>query len=172
MERAIKEQLVEQFSDVFKNSGVVVVAHYAGLTVPQIEDLRGQMSEAGGAVKIVKNRLIKRALADTAMSEISSLFAGPTAIVYSEDPIAAPRIAAKFSKDNAALVLRGGVMGEIVLDVDSVNNLALLPSLDVLRAQIVGLLNAPATKIAGVTQAPAAQLARVMGAYAAKNEAA
>ena len=172
VDRATKEQLVEYFGGVFDDAGVVVVTHYAGLTVPQMEDLRARMAEVGGTVKVTKNRLVKRALAGTSAESISDLFNGPTAIVFSQDPVAAPKVTAEFAKENKDLVMLGGIMGETVLDAAAVKNLASLPSLDALRGQLVGLLNAPATKVAGVVQAPAGQLARVVGAYAAKGEAA
>ena len=171
MDRATKEKLVEHFGGVFADAGVVVVTHYAGLTVPQMEDLRHRAAEVGGSVKVTKNRLVRLALADTNAEPLVDLFNGPTAIVYSEDPVAAPKIAADFAKDNQDLKLLGGVMGDKILNEVEVKNLASLPSLDALRGKLVGLLNAPATKIAGVTQAPAGQLARVIGAYAAKGEA-
>ena len=172
VDRATKEQLVEYFGGVFDDAGVVVVTHYAGLTVPQMEDLRSRMAEVGGTVKVTKNRLVKRALAGTSAESISDLFNGPTAIVFSQDPVAAPKVTAEFAKENKDLVMLGGIMGETVLDAAAVKNLASLPSLDALRGQLVGLLNAPATKVAGVVQEPAGQLARVVGAYAAKGEAA
>lgn len=171
MDRAAKEQLIEDFGGIFANAGIVVVTHYAGLTVPQIENLRNRMAEVGGHVKVTKNRLVKRALANTDAEPISSLFDGPTAIAYSQDPMAAPKVAAEFAKENENLILLGGIMGKNILDKAAINNLASLPSLDVLRARLVGLLNAPATKLVGTTQAPAAQFARVLGAYAAKGEA-
>ncbi len=172
MDRATKEQLVEQFGGVFADAGVVVVTHYAGLTVPQMEDLRSRMAEVGGTVKVTKNRLVKRALAGTSAESLTTLFNGPTAIAYSQDPVAAPKIAADFAKDNKDLILLGGIMGETILDEVAVKNLASLPSLDALRGQLIGLVQAPATKLAGVAQAPAGQLARVVGAYAAKDKAA
>lgn len=172
VDRATKEQLVEQFGGVFTDAGVVVVTHYAGLTVPQMEDLRSRMAEVGGTVKVTQNRLVKRALAGTSVEGISDLFNGPTAIAYSEDPVAAPRIAAEFAKINEDLVLLGGIMGETILDETAVKYLASLPSLDALRGKIIGVLQAPAVKLVGVTQAPAGQLARLVGAYAAKGEAA
>ncbi|MDD9798795.1 MAG: 50S ribosomal protein L10 [Alphaproteobacteria bacterium] len=171
MDRAAKEELIEHFGGIFANAGIVVVTHYAGLTVPQIENLRSRMAEVGGTVKVTKNRLVKRALADTDAEPISSLFDGPTAIAYSQDPMAAPKVAAEFAKENENLILLGGIMGKSILDKAAINNLASLPSLDVLRGRLVGLLNAPATKIVGTLQAPAGQMARVLGAYAAKGEA-
>lgn len=172
MDRATKEQLVEHFGGIFTDAGVVVVTHYAGLTVPQMEDLRARMSVVGGTVKVTKNRLVRKALAGTKAENLSDFFNGPTAIAYSDDPVAAPKIAAEFAKQNNNLVLLGGIMGELILDEAAVKNLASLPSLDGLRGKLVGLLQAPATKLAGITQAPAGQLARVIGAYAAKDEAA
>ncbi|MGI9439502.1 MAG: 50S ribosomal protein L10 [Parvibaculales bacterium] len=169
MERAEKETLVTDYSGIFADAGVVVVTHYSGLSVPQMDDLRHQIAEVGGAVKVTKNRLVKRALAGTPAEDISALFSGPTAIAFSQDPVAAPKVAANFAKSNDNLVILGGIMDGNVLDADAVKNLAALPSLDVLRGQIIGLINAPATKIAGVLQAPAGQLARVMGAKAAQN---
>lgn len=172
MDRAGKEELVSHYNSIFKNAGVIVVTHYSGLSVPEIDDLRYQMADVGGTVKVTKNRLVKLALAGTPAEEIGNLFSGPTAIAYSDDPVAAPKIAAKFAKANNNLVIVGGIMNELVLDADGVNNLASLPSLDELRGQLVGLVNSPATKIAGILQAPAGQLARVMGAKAAQGDAA
>ena len=172
MERARKKELVTSLNGVFADAGVIVVSHYKGLTVAEMTDLRRQMAEAGATLKVAKNSLVKIALEGTSASGISDLFVGPTVIAYSDDPVAAPRIAAKFAKGNEKLVLLGGVMGETMLDVDGVKALAALPSLDELRGKIIGLVNAPATKVAGVLQAPASQLTRVMGAYASKSEAA
>lgn len=172
MNRADKEELVTHLQGVFSNAGVVVVAHYSGLTVAQMTILRSRMAEAGGNVKVTKNRLAKLALDGTAVAGIADHFTGPTAIAYSDDPVAAPRIAAAFAKDNEQFVILGGAMGETLLDVDGVEALAELPSLDELRGKLVGLISAPATRIAGVLQAPAGQLARVMGAKAAQGEAA
>jgi len=172
VERARKKELVTSLNGVFADAGVIVVSHYKGLTVAEMTDLRRQMAEAGATLKVAKNSLVKIALEGTSASGISDLFVGPTVIAYSDDPVAAPRIAAKFAKGNEKLVLLGGVMGETMLDVDGVKALAALPSLDELRGKIIGLVNAPATKVAGVLQAPASQLTRVMGAYASKSEAA
>ena len=172
VERASKEELVTQYNGIFKDAGVVVVTHYSGLSVPEIDDLRNQMAEVGGTVKVTKNRLVKLALAGTSAEPISDLFAGPTAIAYSQDPVAAPKVAAKFAKENDNFVIIGGIMDQTVLDANGVKNLASLPSLDELRGKLVGLLNAPATKVAGVLQAPAGQLARVVGAKAAQGDAA
>jgi len=172
VDRAQKQELVTTLNGVFANAGVIVVSHYKGLTVGEMTDLRRQMAEAGATLKVAKNSLVKLALEGTSASGISDLFVGPTVIAYSNDPVAASRIAAKYAKSNEKLVLLGGIMGETVLDIDGVKALAALPSLDELRGKIIGLVNAPATKVAGVLQAPASQLARVMGAYASKSEAA
>ncbi len=172
MDRAAKEELVTHYNGIFKDAGVIVVTHYSGLSVPEIDDLRHQMADVGGTVKVTKNRLVKLALAGTPAENIADLFNGPTAIAYSSDPVSAPKIAAKFAKENDNLVIVGGIMDETVLDVDGVKNLASLPSLDELRGKLVGLINSPATKVAGVLQAPAGQLARVLGAKAAQGDAA
>ncbi len=170
MDRAAKEALVTNYNSVFTDAGVVVVTHYAGLSVSDMDDLRKQMAEVGASVKVIKNRLVKLAAKDTPAAAIADMFTGPTAIAFSDDPIAAPRIVAKFAEQNDNLVILGGVMDDTVLDAAAVKNLASLPSLDELRAQIVGLIQSPATKVATVLAAPAAQLARVMAAYAATAE--
>ena len=155
---------------MFKDTGVVVVAHYAGMTVSQMTEYRRRMKEVGGKVKVAKNRLAKLAIKDTSAEPIADLFKGPTCIAYSEDPVAAARISVKYAKENDKLVILGGAMGEKVLDVNSVKALADLPSLDELRATLIGLLNAPATKIARTVKEPGAQLARVIQAKAAAGE--
>jgi large subunit ribosomal protein L10 len=171
MERAEKREVVSALSDVFANTGVVVVAHYAGLSVSQMTKLRSDMREAGGAVKVAKNRLVKLALDGTDAQGISDLMTGPTCLAYSDDPVAAPKVAVKFAKGNDKFVILGGAMGPTVLDANGVSSLAELPSLDELRGKLVGLLQAPAGKIARTVNAPAAQLARVFGAYGAKDAA-
>lgn len=172
MDRTQKEAVVAMLNQVFSNTGVIVVTHYTGMNVAQMTDLRVRMSEAGANFKVVKNRLVRLALAGTDAAEISDLFTGPTAIAFSDDPVAAPKVAAGFAKEHEQLVILGGAMGKTILDPAGVKALAELPSLDELRGQIVGMIQTPATRIAGVLQAPAGQLARVMGAYAAKSEAA
>jgi large subunit ribosomal protein L10 len=172
VDRAAKKELVTTLSGVFKDANVVVVAHYSGLTVPQMQNLRKQMRQVGAQVKVAKNRLAKIALEGTDAAVIGPLLKGPTLIAYSSDPVAAPKVATDFAKANEKLVILGGVMGKTALDPNGVKALAALPSLDELRAKIVGLIQAPATKIAQVVNAPAAKLARVVQAYASKNEAA
>jgi large subunit ribosomal protein L10 len=172
VERAEKDALVSTLNGVFADAGVVVVTHYSGLNVAELSDLRRQMAEAGASFKVTKNRLAKRALEGTPAAEIADLFTGPCAIGVSEDPVAAPRVLAKFAKDNENLVIRGGAMGETVLDEGGIKALADLPSLDELRGKIVGMLNTPATRIAQVLSAPGGQVARVIAAKAEQGDAA
>jgi large subunit ribosomal protein L10 len=168
VDRAGKTELVTALHSVFKGAGAVVVAHYAGMTVAQMTDYRRRMAAEGVKVKVAKNRLAKLALKDTDSAGLSDLFRGATCIAYSNDPIAAARVAVKYSKDNDKLVILGGSMGKTILTANNVKALAELPSLDQLRAKLIGLLNAPATKIARTVAEPGAQLARVIQAKAAK----
>ncbi len=172
MERAAKKELVTALNGVFKTSNVVVVAHYAGLTVAQMQILRKQMRQAGASVKVAKNRLAKIALEGTDASVVVPLLKGPTVIAYSGDPVAAPKVATDFAKAHEKFVILGGAMGKTALNPDGIKALAALPSLDELRAKIVGLLQAPATKVAQLLNAPATKVARVVQAYANKGEAA
>jgi len=171
VDRAAKKELVAALNGVFKASNVVVVAHYAGLTVAQMQVLRKQMKQAGASVKVAKNRLAKIALEGTDAAAVAPLLKGPTVIAYSTDPVAAPKVANDFAKAHDKFVILGGAMGKTALNPDGVKALALLPSLDELRAKIVGLIQAPATKIAQLVNAPAAKVARVVQAYASKSEA-
>ncbi|MBF0248011.1 MAG: 50S ribosomal protein L10 [Alphaproteobacteria bacterium] len=172
MDRSQKEQLVAELHETLQGAQTVIVTHNLGLTVRKMEDLRVKLMEAGAKFKVTKNRLTRLALKDTQFEGIADLFTGPTGIAYSEDVVAAAKVAAKFAKDNDKFEIVGGAMGTTVLDVAGVQALATMPSLDELRGKLVGLIQAPATKVAGVLQAPAGQLARVCGAYAAKGEAA
>jgi len=171
VEKAKKTEVVEELKGVFAASGSVVVAHYTGLTVAEMSDLRQRCRAAGASFKVAKNRLAVRALKGTAAAGIADLFKGPTGIAYSKDPVAASKAAVAYAKDNGKLVILGGAVGAKALDAEGVKALAALPSLDELRGKLVGLLLAPATKLAGVVQAPAAQLARVIGAYSKKEAA-
>lgn len=171
MERAEKREVVTALHDVFAKTGVVVVAHYAGLTVADMTKLRSEMRSAGGQVKVAKNRLVKLALEGTDAKGIADLLKGPTCLAFSADPIAAPKIAVKFAKANEKFVILGGSMGSTVLDAKGVSSLADLPSLDELRGKLIGLLQAPASKIARTLNEPGAQLARVFGAYGNKEAA-
>lgn len=172
MDRAEKQELVTTLTEVFKTTSVVVVAHYSGLTVAQMSNLRRQMKANGATVKVAKNRLAKIALEGSDVAHVAPLLKGPTIIAYSSDPVAAPKVAVDFAKTNDKFVILGGAMGTTALNPDGVKALATLPSLDELRAKLVGLIQAPATKIAQLTTAPAAKLARVFGAYAKQDEAA
>ncbi len=169
MDRAAKAELVTALHDVFKDTGVVVVAHYAGMTVAQMTDYRRKVKAAGGSVRVAKNRLAKLALRDTDSAAISDLFKGQTCVAYSKDPIAAAKVAVQYAKTNDKLVILGGSMGTTVLNPATVKALAELPSLDELRAKLIGLLNAPATKIARTIMEPGAKLARVIQAKAAQG---
>jgi large subunit ribosomal protein L10 len=170
MDRVEKKELVGSLQELFSQTSVVVVCHYAGLTVAQMSALRRQARQAGASVKVTKNRIAKIALEGTDVASISDLLKGPTLLAYSGDPIAAPKVATDFAKGNEKLVILGGAMGKTALDANGIKALAALPSLDELRAKLIGLLQAPATKIAQVVNAPAAKLARVFGAYAASGE--
>ncbi|MCK0210080.1 50S ribosomal protein L10 [Starkeya koreensis] len=172
MDRAQKEELVTSLTEVFNTTSVVVVAHYSGLTVAQLQTLRRQMKANGATVKVAKNRLAKIALEGSDVAHVASLLKGPTIIAYSSDPVAAPKVAVDFAKANDKFVILGGAFGKTALNVDGVKALATMPSLDELRAKLIGLIQAPATKIAQLSTAPAAKLARVFGAYARENEAA
>ena len=169
MDRAEKKELVSHLNDVFKTTSVVVVAHYSGLTVAQLQRLRKQMRDAGAKVQVSKNRLAKIALEGTDVASIGTLMTGPTIIAYSDDPVAAPKAAAAFAKDFDKFVILGGAMGRTALDPAGVRALATMPSLDELRSKLIGLIQAPATKLAQLTTAPAAKLARVFNAYAEKH---
>ena len=171
MDRAEKKACVTALNDVFRKTSLVVVAHYSGLTVAQMQTLRKQMREAGATVQVAKNRLAKIALEGTAMASIAGLLKGPTLLAYSQDPVAAAKVAVAFARDNEKLVILGGAMGKTALNVEAIRSLATLPSLDELRAKLVGLIQAPATKLAQLTTAPAAKLARVVKAYSAKDAA-
>jgi large subunit ribosomal protein L10 len=171
VEKAAKRELVGTLGEVFKTSGVIVVAHYAGLTVADMQKLRSQMRQVGATVKVAKNRIAKIALEGTDVASIGPLLRGPTLLAYSSDPVAATKVAVDFAKANDKLVILGGAMGKTALNPDAVKALATLPSLDELRAKLVGLIQAPATKIASVVNAPAGKLARVFGAYAERDAA-
>ena len=171
MDRAQKQEAIETLKSDFAGAGAVVVTHYMGLTVAEMTDLRGRLRTEGAQLQVVKNTLAQKALDGSIGAEGDALFTGPVAIAYAPDPVSAAKVATQYAKDNDKFTVIGGFMGQQVLDKKSVTALAALPSLDQLRAKIVGLLQAPATKIAGVLQAPAGQLARVVGAYAAKDAA-
>jgi large subunit ribosomal protein L10 len=170
MDRAQKSESIEALKGVFSDSAAVVVTHYLGLTDADMTDLRARLRAEGASLKVVKNRLAQKALNGSGEGAIA-LFKGPVAIAYGPDAVSAAKVVTQYAKDNEVFSVVGGMMGEQVLDAKAVSALATLPSLDALRAKLLGLLQAPATKVAGVLQAPAGQLARVVGAYAAKEAA-
>ena len=171
MDRAEKKQLVAELNGIFSKTSVVVVAGYSGLTVANMQALRKKMRAEGASVQVAKNRLAKIALEGTDVASIGPLLKGPTLIAWSADPVAAPKVAAAYAKENDKFVILGGAMGTTALNPDGVKALATLPSLDELRAKLVGLLQAPATRLAQLSTAPAAKLARVFGAYANRDAA-
>ena len=171
MDRAQKAESIETLKGVFSDAGAVVVTHNLGLTVAEMEDLRGRLRTAGGAFKVVKNRLALKALDAAEGSEHHALFKGPVGIAFAPDAVTAAKVTAEYAKGNDKFVVLGGFMGDKILDAAGVSTLSKLPSLDQIRASFLGLLNTPATRIAGVVQAPAAQLARVFNAYATKDAA-
>jgi large subunit ribosomal protein L10 len=172
VDRSGKELLVTALQNALSDANLVVITKQAGLTVTEVSDLRRKMRSAGAGYKVAKNRLAQRALKGTKYEGLESLFKGPTAIAYSTDPIAAAKVAVAYANSNQKLTIVGGSMGATVIGPDGVKALATLPSLDELRAKLVGLLQTPATRVATVLQAPAGQLARVFGAYAKKGETA
>jgi large subunit ribosomal protein L10 len=167
--RAFKQQWIEETNQKVADANILLVAHYKGLTVAEITDLRVKVRAAGAGFRVTKNLLAKRAVAGTNYEKVSHLFKGPTAVAYSSDPVAAAKVLSEFAKKNEKLVLVGGAFGNTVLDKAAIQQLASLPSLDELRAKIIAMLQTPATRIAGVLQAPAGQLARVFNAYATKD---
>ena len=171
MDRSQKADVVEELKRVFSETSVVVVTRNLGLTVAQSTDLRLKMRDAGAQFKVTKNRLALIALEGSRYQPIGDLLTGPTALATSTDPVAAAKIAVDFAKTNDRFEIVGGAMGDTVLDVNGIKALAALPSVDQLRATIVGLVQAPATKIARTVSEPGAQLARIFSAYAAKEAA-
>jgi len=171
MDRAQKAEFVAELKQTFSEVGVVVVTRNHGLTVAQSTQLRNRMRDAGAVYKVSKNKLAKIALDGTDYLSLGDMLTGPVGLASSIDPVAAAKVVVDFAKTNDKFEIVGGAMGATALDVDGVKALATLPSLDELRAKIVGLLVAPATKLATITQAPAAQIARVLSAHAEKQAA-
>ena len=162
MDRAQKEKVVEELGQIFESSGVVVVAHYQGLTVAEMQDLRAKVREAGGSVRVAKNRLAKIALDGTDVAGIADLMTGMTVLAYSEDPVAAAKAADDYAKENDKYVILGGAMGENILDTAGVKAVAKMPSREELIASIVGCIGAPASNIAGAIGAPASNIASIL----------
>ncbi|EGO94129.1 RplJ [Acidiphilium sp. PM] len=171
VDRAQKREFVDQLAAVFAETSMVVVSRNDGLTVADVTALRVKMREAGAQYKVAKNRLAHLALEGTRFDGLKPMLKGPTALAWSQDPVAVAKVAVEFAKTNEKFVLVGGALGTQMLDASGVKALAELPSLDQLRASLLGLIQAPATKVAGVLQAPAGQLARVFAAYARADEA-
>ena len=159
MNKQKKQEYIEEMTSQFDKSEAVIVAHYQGLTVSQLDDLRSKMREHGIQFKITKNRITKIALEKTRAKELSKLFEGPTAVALSDDAITSAKILTKFSKENSKLKILGGIMGDEILDVAAVQNVATLPTLDEARAKIVGILRSPAQKLATILLAPATKIA-------------
>ena len=162
MDRAQKEKVVEELGQIFESSGVVVVAHYEGLTVAEMQDLRANMREAGGSVRVAKNKLAKIALEGKAVASIAEYLEGMTVLAFSEDPVAAAKVMDKYAKGNEKLVILGGAMGETALDPAGVKAVAAMPSREELIAQIVSQIGAPAANIAGAIGAPASNIASIL----------
>ena len=171
MDRTEKREFVAELAEALGKTSMVVVTRNAGLTVAEATALRQKMRAAGATHKVAKNRLANLALAGTRFEGIKPLLTGPTALSWAHDPVAVAKVAVEFAKTNEKFVLIGGALGTQTLDADGIKALAELPSLDALRAKLLGMLQTPATRIAGVLQAPGGQLARVLAAYAKKDEA-
>ena len=169
MDRSQKEELVSALHGTFNDTNLVVVTQQSGLTVAEVTQLRRNMRDAGAGYKVTQNRLTRLALSGTKFEALQPLFTGPTAIAFSADPVAAAKVCVEFANQNQKLTVVGGALGKDQLDPGQITALAKLPSLDELRAKLIGVLQAPATKLAGVAQAPAATLARVVSAYASKE---
>ena len=172
MDRTEKREFVSSLASVFAETSMVVVTQNKGLTVTEVSDLRRRMREGGSTFKVAKNRLAVLALDGTPFDGIKPMLKGPTALAWSKDPVAVAKTAVDFAKTNERFVVIGGALGTQTLDANGVRALADLPSLDTLRARLVGMLQTPATRVASVLAAPAGQLARVFGAFARKDEAA
>lgn len=171
MDRTEKREFVASLATVFAETSFVLVAQNKGLTVADVSELRRRMRAAGATYKVAKNRLATLALEGTRFDGVKPLLKGPTALAWSTDPVAVAKTAVEFAKTNDKFVVLGGALGTQMLDATGVKALAELPSLEALRAQLVGLIQTPATRIAGVLQAPGGQVARVLSAYAKKDEA-
>lgn len=169
MNRQEKEEFITSLRSDLEKASVVVVTQQSGMTVGESQDLRSKLRSEGGAYRVVKNTLARLAIAGTRHESLTEHLKGPTALAFSEDPVAAAKVSVNFSNDNGKLSIVCGMLDEKFLDEAAVKTLAKLPSLDELRGKIIGVIQAPATKVAGVLQAPAGQLARVFSAYGSQN---
>jgi large subunit ribosomal protein L10 len=172
VDRAQKEKVVEELGQIFESSGVVVVAHYAGLTVAEMQDLRARMRAVGGSVRVAKNKLAKIALEGKPCASMGDLLTGMTVLSYSEDPVAAAKVADAFAKGNDKFIILGGAMGDTALDPAGVKTVAQMPSREELIAQIVSCIGAPAANIAGAIGAPASNIASILSTIEERAEAA
>lgn len=164
MNRSQKERVTGEIGRIFDSSGVVVVSHYRGLTVAEMQDLRARMREAGGAVRVTKNSLARIALEGKSYAGVADYMSGMTVLTFSEDPVTAARVSEDFARDNAKLKILGGAMGETVLDRAGVEALSKMPSREELIALIAGCIGAPASGIAGAVGAPASEIAGILSA--------
>ncbi len=162
MDRAQKELVVNELGQIFEASGVVVVAHYVGITVAEMSDLRHRMRDAGGSVRVAKNSLVKIALDNKPGQAMAALFSGQTLLMYSEDPVAAAKVAVEFSKDNEKLVILGGSMGENSLDAENVVAVSKMPSREELISSLAGCLGFPASNLVGSFDSPANLIAGIV----------
>ncbi|ACI98130.1 MULTISPECIES: 50S ribosomal protein L10 [Rhodospirillales] len=172
MDRTQKEATVAALNSSLQEAGLIIVTKQSGMTVAEVTDLRRKMRAAGCSFKVTKNRLARIALKGTQFETLDGFFKGPTAIAYSKDPVAAAKVAVDYAKTNDKFQIVGGGLPGLKLDSQGVDALSKLPSLNELRASLLGMIQTPATRIAGVLQAPGGQVARVLAAYAKKDEAA
>ncbi|MGR3485057.1 MAG: 50S ribosomal protein L10 [Paracoccaceae bacterium] len=172
MDRAQKEKVVDELGQAFDSSGVVVVSHYEGLTVAEMQDLRARMREAGGSVRVAKNKLAKIALQGRPCESIADFLTGMTVLSYSEDPVAAAKVVQGYAKENDKLVILGGAMGATALDPAGVKAVSEMPSREELIASIVGCISAPAANVAGAIGAPASNIASILSTIEERAEAA
>lgn len=171
VDRAQKEKLVEELGQIFASSGVVVVAHYAGMTVKQMQDLRAKMRDVGGSVRVAKNKLAKIALEGNQSAKMGDLLTGMTVLAYTEDPVAAAKVSEEYAKANDKFVILGGAMGGTILDPAGVKAVAAMPSREELLAQIASMIGAPASAIAGAIGAPASNIASILSTIEEKAAA-
>jgi len=172
VDRAQKEKVVDELGQIFESSGVVVVSKYEGMTVAEMHDLRAKLRDAGGAIRVAKNRLAKIALDGKPCASIADYLTGMTVLAYSEDPVAAAKAVEDFTKENKKLEVLGGAMGDSALDPAGVKAVAAMPSREELIASIVGCIGAPASNIAGAIGAPASNIASILSTIEEKAEAA
>ncbi|MFV9875772.1 MAG: 50S ribosomal protein L10 [Rickettsiales endosymbiont of Dermacentor nuttalli] len=163
-----KKQIVLRLGQSISSTNTVIVSHYQGLTVKEITELRRNVQEIGGNFKVTKNSLIRLTVKNTKFESLSSLFLGPTAIAFSGNSVALAKALVDYAKGNEKFIIKGGIIDNKLIDTNDIKALAALPSLEELRAKIIGTIIAPATKLVSVLQAPAGQLARMLNTYSSK----